>query len=227
MDFGWIEGLFVAELVAAIFAAELRDLRWATCALALHSLLLVAIIAGFGYLSGSHALYWWAVTAFILKGFLIPLLLWVYVRRMPTAEVRPTVGLIPSIVGMAVVLPATFYCAYTYLYHPHLKEYVSPVYQGIANDAGVNLGLGLTLFALGIYVILVRRDIVKAVIGLVILENGVHLTLVSLAPNLEEAAEIGMACILVVASWLLLYLAINIHKLWGTRDSTSLSELKW
>jgi len=226
MDVNWIIGLFSAEVIIAIFAAELRNLKWATIALALQSLLLVAIISGFGYLSSNPSLYWWAVTAFIMKVLLIPCLLWVYTRKMPVSEVKPMIGLIPSIIIMAIVLPATYYYTLTHLY-PYLAEYLPPVYKGIAEAAGVNLGLGFVLLALGIYILLIRRDIVKVVIGLVILENGVHLTLVSLAPTLEEASEIGIACNLVIASWLLLYLAKNIYKLWETKDTASLSELKW
>ena len=219
-------GLFAAEVTLAIFAAELRNLKWATFALALQSLLLVAIISGFGYLSNSPSLYWWAVTAFIMKVLLIPWLLWIYIRKMPTPEVKPMISLIPSIIVMAIILPATYYYTHTLL-HPYFVECLPLAYKGIADTAGVNLGLGFTILALGIYVLLIRRDIIKIVIGLVILENGVHLTLVSLAPTLEEASEIGIACNLVIASWLLLYLAKNIYKLWGTKDTTSLSELRW
>jgi hypothetical protein len=52
MESNWILGLFSGEVVLAIFAAELRNLRWAAIALALESLLLVAIICTFAYLTG-------------------------------------------------------------------------------------------------------------------------------------------------------------------------------
>jgi hydrogenase-4 component E len=226
MDVNWIMGLFAAEVILAILAAELRNLKQATIAMALQSLLLVTIMSSFGYLSGNSSLYWWAVTAFIIKVLLIPWLLWVYIRKMSASEVKPMIGLIPSVIIIAIMLPITYYYTLTYLY-PYFAECLPPVYRGIAEAAGVNLSLGFAILTLGIYVLLIRRDIIKIVIGLVILENGVHLTLLSLAPTLDEASEIGITCNLVIASWLLLYLAKNIYKLWGTKDTTSLSELRW
>lgn len=226
MDSSWIIGLFVAEIGLAIFAAELRNLRWATITVALQSLVLVAIISSLGYLSGNSSLYWWGTTAFIIKVLFIPWLLWMYTYRVPVSEVKPVIGLIPSIILMAVILPITYQYMHIYLC-PYFMESLPPVYSTIAETAGMNLALGFTMLVLGIYVLLVRRDMIKAVIGLVILENGVHLVLVSMAPTLNEAAEIGIACNLVIASWLLLYLSRKIYEIWGTKDSTSLSELKW
>jgi hydrogenase-4 component E len=226
MEANWMMGLFAAEVISAIFAAELRNLKYAIFALALQSLLLVAAISGFGYLSSSSHLYWWAVTAFIAKVLIIPLLLWVYIRKMPTPEVKPMIGIIPSIVIMAIILPITYYYTLNHLY-PYFAGYLPVAYEDIADTVRVSVGLGFMMLALGIYVLLIRRDIIKVVIGLVIIENGIHQIVVSLAPTLDEASEIGIAFNLLIASWLLLYLAKNIYKLWGTKDTTSLSELKW
>lgn len=225
MENGWMIGLFSVELIVAIFAAELRNLRWATIAIAVQSLFLVGIICSFAYLSDNSSLYLWGATAFVIKVLLIPWLLWIYSRRMPVSEVKPMLGLIPSIIIMVIILSITFLCTYTIIY-PSFIQSLTPGYKGMVETAGINLALGLTIFVLGIYVLLVRRDIIKVVVGLVILENGVHLTLISLAPSLSETAEIGIACNLVVACWLLLYLSRQIYELWGTKDSTHLSELK-
>jgi len=72
----------------------------------------------------------------------------------------------------------------------------------------------------------VRRDAVKAVIGLVLLENGVHLALVTLAPTLPETTLIGIVTNVIITVWLLLYLAGRIFRVLGTTDTAVLSELK-
>jgi hydrogenase-4 component E len=225
MENGWVIGLFGAEVVAAICAAELRNLKWATIAIGIQSLFLVGIICSFAYLSGNPSLYWWGVTAFVIKTLLIPSLLWIYIRKVSVSEVKPIIPLIPSVVIIAIIVTLTYHYTHAYLY-PYFVASLPPVYTAIAETAGVNLALGLAIFVLGIYILLVRRDIIKVVIGLVVLENGAHLALVSLAPTLQETAEIGIVCNLVIASWLLLYLSSKIYELWKTKDTTSLSELR-
>jgi hydrogenase-4 component E len=225
LENSWIFALFGAEVIATVCAAEIRNLRWATIAIGIQSLILVGIINSFAYLSGNHSLYLWALTAFVIKVLLIPWLLWTYGKKMPVSEVKPIINLPVSLTIIAIILVGTYLCTTAYLY-PHFVNMVPSIYQGIAQTAGINLSVGLAIFILGIYILLSRRDIVKVVIGLVALENGAHLVLVSLAPTLAETAEIGIACNLIIASWLLLYLSSKIYESWKTKDSTTLSELK-
>ena len=90
-----------------------------------------------------------------------------------------------------------------------------------------NLAVAATVFVLGLYALLTRRDAIKAVIGLCLLENAVHLSLVSLAPTLPETALFGVASEVVVAAWLLLYVIQGVYREFGTTDTTRLTELQW
>ena len=225
MDTSWIMWLFAAELGFAILAAELRNLRRATFALAFQSLLLVAIISTFGHLSGIFYFYWWAIVAFVVRVLLIPFLLWKYSRRDPFLEVNPLLGLIPSLILLSLLLPMTFLFLHTYLC-PYFLAFLPIPYSGIGEAAGLNLAFGLTVMVLGVYVLLVKRDIIKVVMGLLLMENGVQWALVSPGPTVHEAAEIGIACNLVIASWILLYLSTKIYERWGRKDTAFLSELK-
>ena len=78
------------------------------------------------------------------------------------------------------------------------------------------------MFALGLYCVLTRRDAIKTVIGLCLLENGVHLTLVSLAPELPETALFGVATEVVVTVFLLLYVIAGVRQEFGTTDTFAL-----
>ncbi len=227
MESNWIMGLFTGEFVFALFAAELRNLRWAIVALALQSLILVAIICTFGYLTGMNYLYWWASVAFVLRVLLIPWLLWKYSGKFPVAEVKPRIGLIPSVIAMAIILPTSYHYIHTGL-SAYLLALLPPSYVSISGATGLNLALGLTILVLGIYVLLIRRDIIKIVIGLVLMENGVQWALVSRVLNIQEVAlEVGIACNLVIVSWILLFFSTKIYELWGTKDTDFLSELRW
>ena len=64
-------------------------------------------------------------------------------------------------------------------------------------------------------------------IGLCLLENGVHLSLVSLAPGLPETALFGVATEVVVTVFLLLYVIGGVRQVFGSTDTFMLRELKW
>ena len=50
----------------------------------------------------------------------------------------------------------------------------------------------ISVLMIGFYALLTRRDAFKIVIGLCLLENGVHMGLISLAPSIPETALIGV-----------------------------------
>ena len=89
-----------------------------------------------------------------------------------------------------------------------------------------SLAMAFTVFLLGAYVCIVRRDLVKVIIGVLLLENGAHLALISLVPARPETAAIGILTNVVLAAWLLLYFGQVIYRVLGTTDTLKLSELK-
>jgi hydrogenase-4 component E len=90
-----------------------------------------------------------------------------------------------------------------------------------------NIAVSLTVFLIGLYGILTRRDAIKVAIGLCLMENGAHLSLVSLAPGVRETVLIGIVTDVVIAVWILLYLINEIRRQFGSTDSFKLSELRW
>jgi hydrogenase-4 component E len=89
-----------------------------------------------------------------------------------------------------------------------------------------SLAMAFTIFVLGIYVCVARRDLVKVIIGVVLLENGAHLALISLVPGRAETAILGIATNIALSAWLLLYFGQVMYKVLGTTDTLKLSELK-
>src|SRR5208283_4942486 len=64
-------------------------------------------------------------------------------------------------------------------------------------------------------------------LGLFLLENGVHLSLVSLAPGMPETALFGVATEVVVTVFLLLYVVGGVRREFGSTDTFRLRELRW
>ncbi|HIE51121.1 MAG TPA: hypothetical protein EYP85_05125 [Armatimonadetes bacterium] len=212
--------LMMVHLLASLLAAEVRVLRGAIVALIFQSATLAAIFAAFGLLWTQPWLYGWAGVAVITKVVLIPLLLWMHVRQFPSREVRPIIGFRPSVALVVIFIVAFYRFIYTYIY------FIAPTSAALVEPAKSSLAMAFTVFLLGLYMCMAKRDVVKIVIGIVVLENGIHLSLVTLAPGLPETTIMGITSNIIIAAWLLLYLAGRIYQTLGTTDTLMLSELK-
>jgi len=213
-----VHTLSLLMILTSFAAVEARNLRHATFAYLCQALLVCGLL--FAYSTQNPALLYWAVTALVTKAILAPWFLW---RSTAGAyeETKPIIGFGIS-AALLIAILATMYK----LTHAHAGLFIS-VHSELAQLAETNLAVAFTVFALGLYAILTRRDAVKTVIGLCLLENGVHLSLVSLAPTLKETALAGIATEVVVTVYLLLYIIGGIRQKFGTTDTFALNELHW
>jgi hydrogenase-4 component E len=212
--------LMMTHLLASILAAEVRNLRMATVCLVFQSITLGAIIAAFGYLWQQPWLYAWSATALATKAVIIPALIFAHIRNFPPRELQPIIGFRVSIALVIVFLLVFYRFVHTYI------SSIAPTSAAMMEPARSSLAMAFTVFALGVYVCIVHRDVVKIVIGIILLENGAHLSLVTLAPRLPETTVLGISSNIVIATWLLLMLAGYIYKALGTTDTVTLSELR-
>jgi hydrogenase-4 component E len=214
-----IQTLSMLLVITSVMAVEVRRLRFAALAYVAQALLIVGLLVGFAAMN--PALYWWAAVALLTKAILTPAFLFHYIGKAGEREVAPLIGFGPSVV-VAALLMLAFYR----LTHSHV-ELLAPTATAQEALLRTNLAVASTVFALGLYCVLTRRDAVKTVIGLCLLENGVHLSLVSLAPELSETALFGVATEVVVTVFLLLYVISGVRKEFGTTDTFRLRELQW
>lgn len=215
-----IISLMALHLLASLATSEMRRLKSAIIWLMCQSALLACIFAAFGYYTGTPWLYVWVVVCLITKVCLIPLLLWHYSRRMPAEEHPPLLGLQWSILVVAVAVVAGHYW---------IQGWAEVGVQSAATDMAPSQSgplIAFAVIALGLYVLSIRRDAFKLIIGVILMENGVHLMLVGLAPTVLETTIVGVTTNCVVLVWLLVYLTAAIQALTGTTDITKLSRLK-
>ena len=213
-----VRTLSLTVVITSVLTVELRHLRFSAMAYVAQALLIVALLVS--YASVNHALYWWAGTALITKAVLIPWFLFRYIRRTREMEEPPLVGFGPSVI-VAAVLMTGFYR----LTHSQVAL-LAPSAMAQAEVFRTNLAVASTVFVLGLYSLLTRRDAVKLVIALCLLENGVHLSLVSLAPGLPETALFGIASEVVVTVFILLCVIEGVYREFGTTDTFRLRELQ-
>ena len=215
-----VETLSMLMVITSLGAVEMRRLRMSAIAYLLQALILVALLLSFAALN--PALYWWAAVALLTKAILTPWFLFHYMGERDAREEKPLIGFGPSVV-VAAALMIGFYR----LTHSQFGLLVPTTALAQQEVLRTNLAVASTVFALGLYCVLTRRDAVKTVIGLCLLENGVHLSLVSLAPELPETALFGVATEVVVTVYLLLYVINGLRQEFGTTDTFKLQELQW
>ena len=212
--------LMLAHLIASLAVVEIRHLKSAILVLVAQSALLAAIFASFAYLTGTPALYLWALTCVLTKVIFIPVLLWRYSNHLPPQEVRPMVGFQVSVVLLSIAVVAF----YRFI-HAHV-DFIAPTPAATIEPVRSSLAIAFTIIALGLYTATIRRDAIKIVIGIILMENGVHLTLVALAPTLPETTILGVSTNVVILAWLMLYVTGGVYRMLGTTDTTELSHLR-
>lgn len=213
-----IETLSLVMVVTSVAAVETRRLRLSAVAYLCQAILMVCLIVAFG--SVNPALYWWAGTALVTKAVLTPWFLFRSLRGVEDRELKPVIGLGPSVVIASLLMLGFFQLTHSQV------TLLAPTALAQQEVFRTNLAVASTVFALGLYAVLTRRDALKTVIGLCLLENAVHLSLVSFAPELPETAVFGVATEVVVTVFLLLYVIGGVRRQFGTTDTFQLRELR-
>lgn len=213
-----IETFSLTMLITSVAAVELRRLRFSAVAYLFQALLMVGLLLSFAVVNVS--LYWWAATALVTKAILTPWLLFRALRGADDHELKPLIGFGPSAAVAALLMLGFFH-----LIRGGMGP-LAPSEMAQLDIFKINLAVASTVFVLGLYAVLTRRDAIKTVIGLCLLENGVHLSLVSLAPGLPETALFGVASEVVVTVFLLLYVIGGVRQQFGSTDTFRLRELR-
>jgi hydrogenase-4 membrane subunit HyfE len=136
----------------------------------------VDVVAAQASLSAPLTLAFFA-TAFLLKAVVVPIGIWTFARRNPTARsLRPAAGLPLRLI---VVLVLAF-----------ASGYVSG-WPGLATAPLAAIVADIVLC--GMAMLVIHRNLLAQVIGLLVLGTGVTLAGAAFAPQLPEAVELGAA----------------------------------
>lgn len=214
-----ISTVSLSLVITSYLVIELRNLRYSAYAYILQAFLMCTLFVIFA--RQNPGLYYWAITAFVTKVVIIPYLLLRYIRRTTDQEFPPLIGHLGSVILVSIIILILYRVTHQYI------EFLAPTPSATKEPFRTNLAVSLTIFMMGLYCILSRRDAIKTVHGLLVLENGVHLSLVSLAPLLRETAIIGIVTDVVVAAYLLLYIIFGVFKEFGSTDTFQLKGLRW
>lgn len=182
----------------------------------LQSLLLTASAILLGIALGSPHLLAVAAITIATKTFLIPWLL----RHTVSAEVYRTREIERVLNVPASLLVAALLVVVAYVIASPLVESVSLPFTRI------NLPLGLAAMFLGTFTVVVRREAVPQLLGLLALENGVFFAGIAIVPNLPVIAELAAAVDVPVVALVVGLLTRRIHERLGTTAVGRLSALR-
>ena len=182
----------------------------------LQSLLLTvsAVLLGIGL--GSIHLIAVAAITIATKTLLIPWLL----RRTVSAEVYRTreIERVLNIPSSLLIAAALIVIAYV-VANPLLSAVELPFAQ-------INLPLGIAAMLLGTFTIVVRREAVPQLLGLLAVENGVFFAGVAIVPDLPVIAELAAAVDVPVVALVIGMLTRRIYARLGTTSVGELASLR-
>jgi hydrogenase-4 component E len=182
----------------------------------LQSLLLGLSAVLLGIALGSAHLYWVAAITVATKVLLIPWLM----RRTVSGEVYRTREIervlnIPSSLSVSAVLVVLGYVV------------ADPLLQAVlVSFAAINLPLGLAAMFLGMFTVVVRREAVPQLLGLLAVENGVFFAAIAIVPTLPVIAELAAAIDVPVVALVIGLLTRRIHLRLGTTSVGRLAALR-
>ena len=203
-------------LLTAIGVVGTRQVLASLQLFIVQSLLLTLSAVLLGIALGSIHLFAVAAITIATKTLLIPWLL----RHTVSSEVYRTREIdrvlnIPSSLLIAAVLVVLAYV----VANPLLRAVEVPF-------APINLPLGLAAMFLGVFTVVVRREAVPQLLGLLALENGVFFAGVAIVPSLPVIAELAAAVDVPVVALVVGLLTRRIYARLGTTAVGRLSALR-
>lgn len=204
-----VAGLLLINLVA------LGSSRIATVvrAVALQGILL-GLLAVAAHGEASRAAIGLAVASAVLKGWLIPLILFRALRQVEIKrEVEPSLGLLPSLLlgALATVLSV-------------LAANRLPLAEG--RLAPLLVPASFATVAAGFLVITTRRKAISQVLGFLLLENGIFIFGLLLVEAMPFLVEVGVLLDLFVGIFVLSIILHHIQREFASLDTRRLSLLK-
>jgi len=206
-------GLF---LLTAFGLVAMRQVLASLKLFVLQSVLLAASAFFLGYQHASIHLYVVAAITLGVKAILIPRLLKrtisqeIYARR----EILQVLN-IPTSLLIAVALAIFAF----FVSSPLLSVSLVP-------SVKLNLPMGMAGLFLGAYAVMVRREALPQVIGILSMENGAFFAGVAIAPDLPLIAELAAAFDVLVIALVMGLLTRRIHERVGTTEVGRLATLK-
>lgn len=203
-------GILLTSLMAMTTLRMLHLIRFFT----LQSIMLASMAALAGYQSGLTHLYIIAALTLILKGIIIPRFLNYSIERIDVKrEVEPLIGIPGSLLLSAAIVVVAYF----------VTQPVISLTDVITRNC---LAISLTVTLLGLLMMIVRRKAMTEMIGLLMMENGLFLAVISISYGMPLIVEMGIFFDVAVAVLIMGVFAFRINETFKTSDTSILKRLR-
>ena len=203
--------LTVLLLFSSFVLTQVSNLRLAVKILLVQSIAVAAACLWSGFEAATVHTYIAVLLTIVIKAGMIPYALMRVVKRLKNErENHPILSPNMTTMAAALVLAVTY----------GMMEQALP---GVSRDI---LSGALSLFLIGLLLMITRRQAVLQIIGLITMENGLYLLGLSMTKGLPLIIEFGVFFDVLVAVIVLVILTWRLKLSFSTTDTTVLRKLK-
>ncbi|MDD3398900.1 MAG: hydrogenase [Candidatus Methanomethylophilaceae archaeon] len=207
--------LAVGILLASLMAMTTPRMGQLIRIFTLQSLMLAGMAALVGYQTGSEHLYIIASIIVLLKVFIIPRFLNYSIERIKVKrELEPLLGIPGSLLLSAAIVVLAYF----------VTEPVISLTEVITRNC---LAISLAVTLIGLLLMITRRKAMTEVIGLLMMENGLFLAVISTSHGMPLIVEMGIFFDVLVAVIIMGMFAFRINETFETSDTSILKRLRY
>ncbi|MCG7844323.1 MAG: hydrogenase [Methanomassiliicoccales archaeon] len=181
---------------------------------AIQSIMLAMLAAVLAYYTGSEHIYLVAGLTLVVKGMIIPRFLMYSVDRLKVKrEVEPLVGIPGSLLISGALIIVSYYVT-------------EPLISSAETVTRNCLAISLSVVLIGMFMMISRRKAMTQMVGLLMMENGLFLGIISTTYGMPLLVEIGIFFDVFMAVLIMGIFAFRVNRTFETLDTTFMRRLR-
>lgn len=181
---------------------------------AFQSLMLAAIAAVLAHYTGSEHIYVVAGLTLVVKGVVIPRFLMYSMDRLKVRrEIEPLIGIPASLLISGGLVIVAYYIT-------------EPLISSAETVTRNCLAVSLAVVLIGLFMMISRRKAMTQMVGLLMMENGLFLGIISTTYGMPLIVEIGIFFDVLMAVLIMGIFAYRINQTFETLDTTFMRRLR-
>lgn len=181
---------------------------------ALQSVMLALMAAVLAHYTGSEHIYLVAGLTLVVKGIVIPRFLMYSVDRLKVKrEIEPLVGIPGSLLISGALIIVAYYVT-------------EPLISSAETVTRNCLAISMSVVLIGMFMMISRRKALTQMVGLLMMENGLFLGIISTTYGMPLIVEIGIFFDVFMAVLIMGIFAFRVNRSFETLDTTFMRRLR-
>lgn len=181
---------------------------------AVQSVMLALVAAVLAHYTGSEHIYLVAGLTLVVKGIVIPRFLMYSVDRLKVKrEIEPLVGIPGSLLISGALIIVSYYVT-------------EPLISSAETVTRNCLAISMSVVLIGMFMMISRRKALTQMVGLLMMENGLFLGIISTTYGMPLIVEIGIFFDVFMAVLIMGIFAFRVNRSFETLDTTFMRRLR-